>query len=62
MYSIVTTPVPSRPFRESLQLAAMEDLLPDAEVEAICHDVGHSWRHRQLCPRGQLFARWSIAG
>jgi len=50
MYSIVTTPVPSRPFRESLQLAALENLLPDAEIEAICRDIGHGWRDRQLPP------------
>ena len=50
MYSIVTTPVPSRRFRESLQLAALESLLPDAEITAICRDIGHGWRDRQLPP------------
>jgi hypothetical protein len=50
MYSIVTTPVSSRPFCESLQLAALENLLPDAEIEAICREIGHMWRNRQLPP------------
>jgi len=50
MYSIVTTPVPSRPFRQSLQLAALEHLLPDAEIKAICRDISHRWRDRQLPP------------
>ena len=46
MYSIVASPVPSRSFRESLQLAALENLLPDVEVEGICRDIGHAWRNR----------------
>jgi hypothetical protein len=50
MYSIVSSPGSSRSFRESLQLAALEDLLPDAEIEAICRDIGHAWRNRQLPP------------
>ena len=50
MYSIVASPVLSRTFRKTLQLAALENLLPDAEVEAICHDIGHDWRDRQLSP------------
>ena len=50
MYSIVATPVPSRHFRKSLQLAALENLLPDAEIEAVCREIGHAWRNRQLPP------------
>jgi len=50
MYSIVASPVPSRSFRESLQLAAMENLLPDVEIEAICRGIGHAWRKRRLPP------------
>jgi len=50
MYSIVASPVPSRSFRESLQLAALENLLPDVEVEGICRDIGHAWRNRRLPP------------
>jgi len=50
MYSIVASPVLSRTFRRTLQLAALENLLPDAEVEAICRDIGHPWRDRQLSP------------
>jgi hypothetical protein len=36
--------------RRSLQLAALDALLPDDEVEAICRDIGHSWRDRKLPP------------
>lgn len=50
MVSIVTSPVGSRTIHESLQLASLEELLPDAEVEALCRDRGHTWRYRQLPP------------
>jgi hypothetical protein len=50
MYSIVASPVSCRPFHKSLQLAALHNLLPDAEIEAICLDIGHAWRNRQLPP------------
>lgn len=50
MYSIVTTGVASRSFRESLPLAALEAHLSDTEVEAICRDLGHRWRRRQWPP------------
>jgi len=50
MYSIVAFPVSSGLFRRSLQLAALGDLLPDAEIEAICRDIGHVWRNRQFPP------------
>lgn len=50
MYSIVTTPVPSRRFRQSVQLATLQNLLPDAEIKTICRDLGHRWRDRQLPP------------
>jgi hypothetical protein len=50
MYSIVAHPIPSRSFRKSIQLAVLEKLLSDAEIEAICRDVGHRWRDRQLPP------------
>ena len=50
MYSIVSSPVASRSFRESVQLATLENLLSDVEIEAICCDIGHVWRNRQLPP------------
>ena len=34
----------------SVQLAALDELLPDAEVETICREVKHRWRHRLLPP------------
>jgi len=50
MYRIVSSPRSPRVFRKSLQLAALEDLLPDHEIEAVCRDAGHTWRRRQLPP------------
>ena len=50
MYRIVSSPRPSRSFRKSLQLASLEELLPDGQVEGICRDLGHAWRDRQLPP------------
>jgi hypothetical protein len=50
MYSIVSSPRSPRHFRKSLQLAALEELLPDQEIEAICRETGHAWRRRQLPP------------
>jgi hypothetical protein len=28
----------------------LDELLPDAEIEAICRDIGHLWRNRKLPP------------
>jgi hypothetical protein len=50
MYRIVSSPRSPRAFRKSLQLAALEELLPDHEIEAICRDAGHAWRKRQFPP------------
>jgi hypothetical protein len=50
MYAIVSSPRSPRVFRKSLQLAALEELLPDRQVEAICRDTGHVWRRRHLPP------------
>ena len=50
MYSIVSSPISSRSFRKSVQLASLDQLLPDVEVEAICREIGHAWRNRKLPP------------
>jgi hypothetical protein len=50
MYSIVASPATSRTFHQSLQLAALQNLLPDVEIETICRQIGHAWRNRQLPP------------
>ncbi len=50
MYSIVTCPLGSRSIHDSLQLASLEELLPDTEIEVICRARGHTWRSRQLPP------------
>lgn len=70
MYRIVTGSSSHQHFRRSLQLATLEDVLPDAEAHAVCHDLGYGWRNRLLPPgalirsmvhRG-LHADHSIAG
>jgi hypothetical protein len=50
MYSIVAHRPLARPFRNSLQLASLNELLPDADIEALCRKAGHVWRRRQLPP------------
>jgi len=50
MYRIVTSPASARRFRKSVQLAALERLLPDEQTEAICRRLGHTWRNRKLPP------------
>jgi len=50
MYRIVHSPKSHQRIRRSLQLAALDNLLPDAEVEAICRRLGHGWRKRKLPP------------
>jgi hypothetical protein len=50
MYRIVHCPQSHQRIRRSLQLAALDELLPDAEVEDICRGQGHRWRRRQLPP------------
>ncbi|HUX00708.1 MAG TPA: IS4 family transposase [Phycisphaerae bacterium] len=34
----------------SVQLAGLDEFLPDAEVEAVCRDLKHRWRNRLLPP------------
>ena len=50
MYSIVDYPLGSRSIHDSLQLASLEELLPDTEIEVICRTQGHTWRNRQFPP------------
>ena len=50
MYRIVHSPESPEQIRPSVQLATLDKLLPDREVEAICRDIGHVWRNRQLPP------------
>jgi len=37
-------------FSQGLQVAALQDLLSDDEIEAICHHLGHTWRDRIFTP------------
>jgi len=50
MYAIVTDATSHQHFRRSLQLAAVEDVLPDHEVYALCRRLGYAWRNRLLPP------------
>ena len=50
MHSIVPSPGSSRSICRSVQLATLENLLPDTEIEDICSEIGHHWRNRQLSP------------
>jgi hypothetical protein len=50
MYGIVHSPKTHQRIRRSLQLPALDELLPDREVEALCRKRGHRWRKRKLPP------------
>ncbi len=50
MYRIVRRVESHQRIRRSLQLAAMDKLLPDREVEDLCLELGHDWRRRKLPP------------
>jgi hypothetical protein len=50
MYAIDYPDCSHQHFRRSVQLAAVEDVLPDREVVAVCRELGYAWRNRQLPP------------
>lgn len=50
MYPIVQAPDSQQHFRRSVQLAAIDDILPDRDIHAICRELGYAWRNRQLPP------------
>lgn len=50
MYRIVNPLRSHQQFRQSIQLAALGEHLPGAEIEGICCDINHVWRDRQLPP------------
>ena len=50
MSCIVQTTQTHEEFRRCIPLAALEEHLGDEEIEAICSDLGHFWRDRQLPP------------
>jgi hypothetical protein len=50
VYAIVPPGESHQQICGSVQLAALDDLLADAEVEAICRKLRHRWRRRQLPP------------
>lgn len=50
MYAIVNDPDTHQHFRRSVQLAAVQTVLPDREVHRVCQDLGYAWRNRMLPP------------
>jgi hypothetical protein len=50
MYRIDHSPASYQRNCRSLQLAALDALLPNREIEAICRDLGHEFRRRELPP------------
>ena len=50
MYAIVNAPDLHQHFRRSVQLAAVQTVLPDREVHKVCRDLGYAWRNRMLPP------------
>jgi len=50
MYRIDQSAKSHQRFRNSVQLAALQEMLPDEEIEGICRQLGHTWRNRRLPP------------
>lgn len=50
MYGIVHREESQHHFRRHLSLSALEELLPDAQIDLICRQLEHTWRLRQLPP------------
>ena len=50
MESIDPSSTNHEPISPPVQLSALEAYLSDAEIETICHQLGHPFRHRQLPP------------
>ena len=50
MYRIVNPIKSHQEFRRSIQMAALEEMLCDEEIQDICVGLGHIWRNRELPP------------
>ncbi len=50
MNGIVTATTSHHVFDHPVQLAALQEHLSDVEIEAICRQLGHKWRDRDLPP------------
>jgi len=50
MISIVTPPNSQQEFPRNIQLQAMDEHLPDDEINDICRNLGHRWRDRTFPP------------
>ena len=50
MYAIGPTSKSHQEFSRPVQLAALQEALSDQEIEAICTQLGHTWRNRTFPP------------
>lgn len=50
MYAIVNASDSHQHFHRSVQLAAIDDVLPDRDIHTLCQELGHAWRNRDLPP------------
>lgn len=50
MYRIDKDEASRQAFSRPLQLAALRQQLTDAEIETVCHQLGHRWRERIFTP------------
>lgn len=50
MHLIVQTSESHERFRRGLLMTGLGEYLPEEEINAICRDVAHTWRNRQLPP------------
>ena len=50
MYNIDKSAKAHQQFKHGIQVAAIQKLLTDGEIELICRQLGHTWRDRILTP------------
>lgn len=50
MYRIDPSPKGHHKLCRCVQMAAVQELLADVEIDAICHELGHQWRQRIFSP------------
>ncbi|NQU76832.1 MAG: transposase domain-containing protein [Planctomycetes bacterium] len=50
MHRIDKSAVSHPGFSQGIQVAALQDLLSDDEIEIVCRNLGHTWRDRIFTP------------
>lgn len=50
MYRIDPSPKSDKQFSRSVQMAALQELLTDEEIDIVCRQLGHKWRKRVFTP------------